>query len=283
MVAGCAEGPPEDVAGDDSAILSMNGLTAINGLSSANGLSSVNGLSSANGLSSVNGLSSTSGLMTTAAGRDTVSYIVRCALPAGATLVKKDQDGVSYSFEGALGFAPGWQNGACDTNCQEMVSACLMAHINTAGVHIPLWIVAQSPSVGWALDPSYPNQEGSFFGNIFVPGAHGSDPSKVPAYYCNGKAFNVDVVPGRIGANQVGAPYLNPFIAGPYATSKTGYCSDFCAGSDTPHMGSGYKACGGWNNVVTVYRQAITATTTTTTTTSTTTTTATPHKRAPTR
>src|SRR6185295_8566524 len=86
---------------------------------------------------------------------------------------------------------------------------------------------------------SYPDQEGSFFGNIFV--------SPPTMYYCNGKDFDVGVVPGRIGAGQNGAPYKNPF-------GGNGYCKDNCTPEDIPHENDGYKACIGWNHPVTVWR-----------------------------
>jgi hypothetical protein len=178
--------------------------------------------------------------MTTAGGRMTVSYLVRCALPIGHSITKKDQSGVAYTYNGQLGFAPEWETGACQQTCQRYVSACMMAHVNTAGVHIPLWLDAAKTSVGWGQDSHYPHQEGSFFGNIFV--------SPPQAYYCNGKDFAVGVVPGRLGANQVGAPYSNPFAG-------TGYCADHCTAADLPHDHDGYKACMGNNNVVTVWRQ----------------------------
>jgi hypothetical protein len=112
--------------------------------------------------------------------------------------------------------------------------------------------------VGWSLSGDYPNQEGSFFGNIFILGAHGYDSTSVAAFYCDGKAYDVATVPGRIGANQVGAPYKNPYLAGPYATGATGYCADNCTAADYPYADSGYKACSGWNSVVTTYRQPAT-------------------------
>jgi len=211
-----------------------------------------------NGLTLATGLSSTEGLMTTAAGRTTVEYLVRCALPANTSITKQDQNGVSYTFKGSLGFAPEWASGECNDVCQEYVSACLMAHVNTSGIHVPLFVVSQAPSVGWGLSADYPNQEGSFFGNIFVLGAHGVDATSVAAFYCDGKAYDVATVPGRIGATQVNAPYKNPYVAGPYAAGSTGYCSDVCTPADYPNAGSGYKACSGWNNVVTTYRQAAT-------------------------
>jgi hypothetical protein len=227
---------------------------SINGVNTTNGLMSINGFNASNGLMSINGLSSTVGLMTTAEGRKTVEYMVRCALPEGSTLTKQDQFGTSYTFQGSLGFAPGWATGKCDPKCQEYVSACMMAHINTAGVHIPLWIVAPPANIGWSLSPDYPNQEGTFFGNIFTPGTHGGDPTKIQAFYCNGSGYNIDTVPGRIGANQVGAPYTNPFLA----NGGDGYCADTCVPSDAPYADSGFKACNGWNNPVTTYRRAAT-------------------------
>jgi hypothetical protein len=247
--AGCADlGDQVEEANTSHEMLeTTNGLSIINGLSVSNGLGSNNGLSVSNGLSTLNGLSVSNGLMTTASGRSTVSYLVRCALPAGTSITKKDQYGNSYTYTGAMGLAPGWQTGACDTVCQETVSACMLAHINTAGVHVPLWVVAQNPSVGWGLSPEYPNQEGSFFGNIFVTGAHGE--SGVAAHYCNGKDYNEDVVPGRIGARQTNAPYTDPFPG-------KGYCKDYCTPADTPYAASGYKACNGWNKVLTVWRKA---------------------------
>ena len=64
--------------------------------------------------------------------------------------------------------APQWQNGACDPTCQENVSACMLAHVNTSGAHIPLWLVSPNTAVGWGLNPLYPNEEATFFGNIFT-------------------------------------------------------------------------------------------------------------------
>src|SRR3954464_6335115 len=116
-VVGCL---PEQLGGDgdnasvDYALVSTNGLSMINGLSMLNGLASGNGLSMINGLSMTNGLSSTVGLMTTDAGRQTVSYLVRCALAAGDYLDKKDPTGTTFRFTGALGLAPQYKSGACD-------------------------------------------------------------------------------------------------------------------------------------------------------------------------
>src|SRR6185312_8282363 len=64
-------------------------------------------------VTTINGLNSSNGLKTTASGRAVVAYLVRCALPAGSSLVKADQYGASYTFAGLLGMAPQWEKGAC--------------------------------------------------------------------------------------------------------------------------------------------------------------------------
>jgi hypothetical protein len=201
---------------------SVNGLLSTNGLTSTNGLMSINGLSSINGLISVNGLSSTNGLMTTSGGRSTVAYLVKCALGAGDSLVKQDQYGASFTFQGGMGLCPAWKSGGVHgttfRTCQNLVSACMMAHVNTAGVHIPIWMDSEAPQIGWGVDATnYPAQEGTFFGNIIETG----DLSQMgmtgvvgpKAYYCEGQGFSNGTVQGRLGAGQSGAnlPYTNPF------------------------------------------------------------------------
>jgi hypothetical protein len=244
------EAPVESVG--QEATTTPNGLTAINGLSAINGLTAINGLMSINGLSAMNGLmtvngladantsAGANGLMSTAAGRTTVSYLARCALPPGRNLVKKDKSGVSYTFPGALGFAPAWESGACDADCQANMSACMMAHINTSGQHIALWLDSDNPSIGWGESAAYPFQEGSFFGNLFT--------SPPKAYYCDGRDFDRGVVAGRIGANQTGAPYAN------YAGTSGALCSSVCVAADSPHESDGFKTCAGYKHPVTVWR-----------------------------
>lgn len=252
---GCGELPTDSGAGGDTTPRSdyglslSNGLSNVNGLSATNGLSGTNGLSMTNGLSSVNGLSATNGLMTTDWGRRTVAYLVKCALNSGDSLVKADQNGTNYTYQGSLGLCPAWKNGgvSSDTGCQEYLSACLMALTNTAGVHVPLWLDAAATSIGWGQSSSYPNQEGTYFGNIMVLNAHGI--SGLNAYYCEGPGFNQGVVPGRLGADLNGSVYRNPFGNG-------GRCDQNCTASDakTNNNADGYKACAGWNDTITVWR-----------------------------
>jgi hypothetical protein len=239
---GCQIDSADDLGATEDQLTSTNGLTMINGLTMTNGLGTGNGLTMINGLTMTNGLASSTGLMTSAAGRITVAYLVRCALPSGHSISKKDQNGTSYTFAGAIGVAPAWENGACDTTCQEAVSACMMAHINVAGVHVPLWLDSPIPAIGYGSSSSYPNEEGTFFGNIFVTNSNG----KVPAYYCEGSGFASGVVPGRLGATAAGI-FTNPFGSGAQCAAK-------CTAAPSSYKGQGYAACNGYKSPITVWR-----------------------------
>ena len=226
------------------ALATDNGLPSVNGLSSDNGLISDNGLSSDNGLMSDNGLKNGVGLMTSSEGRATLAYLVKCALPAGKQITKKDQNGKSYTFAGSVGVGRGWENGACDSSCQRWVSACILAHINTTGTSLSIWVVAdpaKQPQIGWGRSSTYPNQEGSFFGNIFV--------SPPKAYYCGGRNIGAAAVAGRLGAGSTGAPYSDPWGSG-------GACQDHCTAAEAPYAQSGFKNCNGNDAVITVWRKA---------------------------
>jgi hypothetical protein len=256
---GCQPGSDDSGAAANSAdqeLQSTNGLPDINGLTLTNGLSG-NGLSgnglSGNGLSG-NGLSGNgllmnplttgivpSGAMVNSAdGRTTISYIVRCALASGHTITAKDSLNNTYSWGGQIGVAPEWETNTCGTTCQERMTACLLAHVNTSGVHIPIWLDSEG-AIGWGQNSSYPFQEGSFFGNIFV--------SPPKGYFCNGKDFSAGTVPGRLGVGQSNAPYTDPF-------GTPGPCVYSCAASsaNTNGVADGYSSCSGYTHVVTVWR-----------------------------
>lgn len=236
--------PGAGLKSDD--LLAINGLSMINGLTMTNGLGTGNGLTMTNGLSTSTGLVSGTGLMSTGAGRNTVTFLVRCALPSGHIITKKDQSGKSYTFSGMFGLAPGWETGSCGTSCQEAVSACLMSHLNVAGVHVPIWMDSPIPAIGYGKNATYPNEEGTFFGNLFVTGSNG----KVPGYYCEGSGFNKGIVPGRLGASTSAAGiFTNPFGTGALCSSK-------CTAAPSSHKGEGYASCAGYTAPITVWRAA---------------------------
>jgi hypothetical protein len=90
-----------------------------------------------------------------------------------------------------------------------------MAHINTSGVHVPLWMDSESSVVGWGTSPNYPKQEGTFFGNIMMTGNLsniGMPGVNAPvAYFCEGSGITAGVVAGRLTTGATNVPYKNPY------------------------------------------------------------------------
>jgi hypothetical protein len=178
--------------------------------------------------------------------------MVRCALPAGDTLVKQDNSGINYTFNGGIGLAPEWKTGGCTKDCLEKMSSCLMAHINTSGVHIPLWMTSPDSAVGWGQSASFPTQEGTFFGQIML-----TNPSNnLDAYFCSGAGVSNDVVPGRLGSasNSASAPYANAYPTDGGQCNKAGHCV-------MQANGDGAVSCVGngitWTHPLTVWRGQI--------------------------
>jgi hypothetical protein len=176
---------------------SVNGMAAVNGMTVANGVAAVNGISITNGVASVNGvtvnvnatlpvdcgatgvpgidcwgfaqgiLNPITGMLKNAGGVETARYLVRCALPATDSVNLVDYTGKVARMKGELGLAPGWKNGTCDTNCQEDISACLMALTNGEGDHIQIVLSSTKNALGGGKPSNYPYQEGAFYGNLF--------------------------------------------------------------------------------------------------------------------
>jgi hypothetical protein len=150
-----------------------NGLQLRNGVSLKKGLVETTGISIGSGLSSESGVGADSLLLTSSAGRELLKYLVECALPAGDTISKQ---GTTYF--GAVGLAPEWKDSACDEECQEWVSACLLARTNLYGTKVEIEMRAEHPAIGLGRDDGLFVQEGAFFGNLF------QNPPQ--AYVCSG-------------------------------------------------------------------------------------------------
>jgi len=181
---GCGSGETPQPAGvEGSALSAPNGLTpnglAMNGLA-MNGLA-MNGLAM-NGLA-MNGLAM-NGLATNEFkswfGQDpattsaVMTYVVRCAAPAGKSYAfKSPTTGVTYTWYGSLGLAPGWASGLpANVAEQQVITACLAAHVNKYGIHVPIAVEGrgatgvQIPIEAGELT-TYSVREGCFFGNLF--------------------------------------------------------------------------------------------------------------------
>ncbi len=103
-----------------------------------------------------------------------MSYMVQCAIPSGQTRTyTSPQTGIKYTWKGNLGLAPDWASGKPSTvKEQQVVSACLAAHGNKYGVHIPISVLGRTADgVGIPYTTSelttFSEREGCFFGNLF--------------------------------------------------------------------------------------------------------------------
>jgi hypothetical protein len=179
VVAGCGPAQTPLERAQEQGLSSDNGLSP-NGLSqnglSQNGLSQ-NGLSQ-NGLSQ-NGLSQ-NGFATwfnqnVTNGNVVMSYLVRCAVASGQTRTwMNPATGVTYTWAGALGLAPGWAGGApASVAEQQVITACLAAHVNKYGVHVPVAIEGRTATgvqipIGTGELTTYSVREACFFGNLFT-------------------------------------------------------------------------------------------------------------------
>lgn len=136
-------------------------------------------------------------------------YLMQCALPEGES-VTLSHDGELYEFQGAVGLAPEWLEGPCEQACQEWVSACMFARVNTFGVTVGLYLdgdhpaFASKPGDPVRGDTGYIIEEGGFYGNMFLD---------VPRQYtCRGEgndplylSFRVCSKPGSLcGLTNVG-------------------------------------------------------------------------------
>jgi hypothetical protein len=171
---GTAELDDEAVAESHQRVSISNGMTQ-NGLTqnglTQNGLTQ-NGLTQ-NGLTQ-NGLTQNSlvqGALLDPLAREALTFIVSCALPAGQS-IDVPVDGTTYTFEGEIGLAPEWgqEGGSCDVECQEWVSACLLARVNYRGDHVEISIRGGDNALRSTRDEraDYANREAAYFGNVFV-------------------------------------------------------------------------------------------------------------------
>ena len=235
MMFGCAvEG--HDFGATHQAIESENGLS-MNGLSmnalSMNALSmnalSMNALSM-NALS-MNALSM-NGLTDTEDGVELVKYIVRCALEDGDSITI-DVGGVQEVIPGLLGVATEWKTGAIDGPHKEIMSACLLAHVNAFGVSVPVSIRSKHDIDTSASEKkTFDIYEASFFGDVFsetptVYACTGNSNAMVSSSYRAVRVCSDDV--GGTGVSECGVEVL-------------GACSDVC---EKAWGGYGWERCWG--------------------------------------
>ncbi|MCB9654097.1 MAG: hypothetical protein H6729_08220 [Deltaproteobacteria bacterium] len=105
-----------------------------------------------------------------------MKYVVSCALDAGDSLSMSFPSGVK-TFQGGLGLAPGWKDGALDDVGQRAVSACLGARTNAHGTTVRISL-RNANFASLSASPlereNFKTHEGAFWGNLFGsnPGIH---------------------------------------------------------------------------------------------------------------
>ena len=167
------EGSELETPGSQAQALNSQNSATLNGLA-MNGLA-MNGLAM-NGLAT-NGLSSSSFQswfqQDPALAEMVMRYVIACSLRQGETRTYT-YGAKTYVWNGALGLAPDWASGLPATVTeQQLVSACLAAHVNKYGRSVALSVQGANarrepiPSSQQELQ-DFSKREGCFFGNLFT-------------------------------------------------------------------------------------------------------------------
>jgi hypothetical protein len=115
-----------------------------------------------------------------------------------------------------------WEKDKCDADCEEWVSACVLAHVNVKSNNISVWMDADNKEIQCGLNASFPKKEGAYFGNLFT--------SPPTAFSCWGPNWIDGSSVGRMCAGRTGCPYVS-----------MGLCDFSC--NQTPAKDA-YTACG---------------------------------------
>jgi hypothetical protein len=114
----------------------------------------------------------TKALMDTADGREVMSFIVSCALPAGQNLTLTTTAGTPYTYPGSLNLAPAWATRVPTIAERHWVTACLLARTNLYGVSVSISMRHDTSiplAATMAEKTTYTRPEGSFYGDLFAP------------------------------------------------------------------------------------------------------------------
>ena len=184
-------------------------------------------------------------LETTAQGRDTLKYIIRCALPQGAS-VNVSRDDEPQLVEGAFGLAPDWSHAPLSDAGRRWVSACVLGFVNALGEHVLVSMRGDNANLRATVAADertrFDFQEAAFYGDIF---------SKTPvAYVCRGK-----------GGPKPSAARAKRLCSDPSERAGisrcdmiiTGDCADVCASEDP--IDHAFRGCRGGDRV---YDEAVT-------------------------
>lgn len=160
-------------------------------------------------------------------------YLVSCALPAGARVSVG-----GHTFEGDAGLGAAWATGPCDVECQEWVSACLLARTNAYGIPVVIHTRGPHPALGDVtpeMEAAFPVEEGAFWGNFFL------DPPREHA--CRGRGRDPLMSTFRVCAqrgSRCGIQYVGPCGS---IDGATGEASERHACERFDEASGGYVGC----------------------------------------
>jgi hypothetical protein len=103
-------------------------------------------------------------------GREILKYLATCALPADVSLAFDTMSAGSFEYPGTFGLAPSWESAPLAGVERELITACLLAHVNAYGVSVPI-SVRNPISIGAddVEQEAFPILEGAFFGEALSP------------------------------------------------------------------------------------------------------------------
>jgi len=240
-----------------------------------------------NSLGKLFALADTAEILETAAGRDVYSYVVGCALETGVNIeadVADDpvtgpaNDGNGNyqcvdghcTFHGSVGLTPSWQDHHLSGPGKGWISACMFARVNEHSISVALSLRGRNAALGVTSEEAslYQNEEGAFYGDLFIDDP---DPSVPPDWYaCSGTGVAANPDSGGLAQRDCAEP--NP--ANPSLTmcgfNYAGPCADFTPEFPSPyacrtsgvdgygdcHEESGNKS-GNWGGGNRKYRQVI--------------------------
>ncbi|MGE0403459.1 MAG: hypothetical protein AB7T06_42535 [Kofleriaceae bacterium] len=189
-----------------------------------------------NGLTTLGGADT---MLDTAENRDVVGYLVQCALPEGSSITLSDANG-TYTFDGAIGLAPGWASGAPSASEKRWVSACLLARTNAYGVSVAISL--RGPNAALTVDATeasaYGLREGAFWGDVF------------------GDTLDANACPGPLKLADSQASTLPLRACTVSADGVTTTCGHDYAGACASACGDdsgNYTGCAGVTEVITTY------------------------------
>jgi hypothetical protein len=149
---------------------------------------------------------------------DSFRYLVKCALAKGHNIAINCAHYGNETVTGELGLADNWYTGTCGADCQQWVSACLLAHSSLASeIGVPIQLGGSNGAMTAGHDLSYPNDEGAYWGDLF-----NDDGTGTKRYGCAGTNASV-----LYSSPQMGRVKLMSRTCAYYdSTGKCEYCKD---------------------------------------------------------